>query len=327
MSRPDFTKTWASSRPSIPAISGPDYALGFASYLGAIPPSTDDHDYIMNLQDQRAVWLGQQMLLTVGHEWQSDIAYNLYAVVRSPVNGKLYRSLVASNTGNEPSVSASQWILEESLTQGGIIKITTVGVTSWSVPLAMQLGIIKPKVTVVAGGGGGGGASSATGAAGGGGGGGSSGFRYVDLTGVTSVSVTVGSGGAAGIGIATAPTAGGSSSFGAHISCSGGGAGVNSNGGSTIAGNGGVTVTGADVATLGGSGRYSLVSNGVFAAAGVGGDSQLGKGATAPNVTGTAIAQQVGIAGQNGAGGSGGSAYNATANGGAGGSGLVIIEW
>jgi hypothetical protein len=109
MSRPDFTKTWASSRPSIPTISGPDYALGFANYLGAIPPSTDDHDYIMNLQDQRAVWLGAQMLKAVGHEWQSDISYDQYAVVRSIVNGRLYRSLVASNLGNEPSASPLSW--------------------------------------------------------------------------------------------------------------------------------------------------------------------------------------------------------------------------
>lgn len=111
MSRPDFLKTWASSRPSIPAISDPDYALGFANYLGAIPPSTDDHDYIMNLQDQRAVWLGEQMLNAVGHEWQSDVTYDAYAVVRSPVNGQLYRSLISSNIGNEPSVSGSQWAL------------------------------------------------------------------------------------------------------------------------------------------------------------------------------------------------------------------------
>lgn len=109
MARPDFLKTWASSRLSIPTISDPDYALGFANYLGAIPPSTDDHDYIMNLQDQRAVWLGEQMLLAVGHQWQSDVTYDAYAVTRSPVDGQLYRSLVGGNLGNEPSVSGAQW--------------------------------------------------------------------------------------------------------------------------------------------------------------------------------------------------------------------------
>jgi hypothetical protein len=111
MARPDFEKTWASSRPSIPLISDPDYALGFANYLGSQPPTTDDHDYIMNLQDSRAVWLGEQMLLAVGHEWQDDITYDQYAVVRSPVDGQLYRSLTAGNLNNEPSVSGSDWAL------------------------------------------------------------------------------------------------------------------------------------------------------------------------------------------------------------------------
>lgn len=57
MARPDFTKIWAGSRPSIPEISGGSYAAGWDSYLGPLPPLGDDHDYVMNLQDQRAVWL------------------------------------------------------------------------------------------------------------------------------------------------------------------------------------------------------------------------------------------------------------------------------
>lgn len=130
MSRPDFLKTWASSRTSIPEISDPDYALGFASYLGAIPPSTDDHDYIMNLQDQRAVWLGEQMLNAVGHEWQSDVTYDAYAVVRSPVNGQLYRSLVGSNLGNEPSVSGSQWALGVQPLSTDFLNTTRIDVAS-----------------------------------------------------------------------------------------------------------------------------------------------------------------------------------------------------
>jgi hypothetical protein len=111
MSRPDFTLTWAASRPSIPPISAGNYAAGWDTYLGPLPPLGDDHDYVMNLQDKRAVWLGGQMLKAVGHEWQSDVTYDAFAVVRSPVNGQLYRSLVASNIGNEPSVSGAQWAI------------------------------------------------------------------------------------------------------------------------------------------------------------------------------------------------------------------------
>lgn len=130
MARPDFLKKWASSRVSIPAISDPDYALGFAAYLGSQPPTTDDHDYIMNLQDQRAVWLGEQMLNAVGHEWQSDVTYNAYAVVRSPVNGQLYRSLVGSNLGNEPSVSGVQWSLGVQPLSTDFLNTTRINVAS-----------------------------------------------------------------------------------------------------------------------------------------------------------------------------------------------------
>ena len=62
MVKPDFTKIWAGSRVSIPAISSPDYVKGFAAYLGPLPPQTDDHDYIMNLQDLRALWLEKELV-------------------------------------------------------------------------------------------------------------------------------------------------------------------------------------------------------------------------------------------------------------------------
>jgi hypothetical protein len=111
MARPNFTLKWAGSRLSIPAISAGNYAAGWDTYLGPLPPLGDDHDYVMNLQDSRAIWLGEQMLLAVGHEWQDDVSYDAYAVVRSPVDGQLYRSLASSNLNNEPSVSGSQWAL------------------------------------------------------------------------------------------------------------------------------------------------------------------------------------------------------------------------
>ena len=107
--RPDFAKIWAGSRLSIPEIAGGSYAAGWDTYLGPLPPLADDHDYVMNLQDTRASWLKDQALAAVGHEWQSDIAYSIEAYTRSQVNGKLYKSLEAANTGNEPSVSPAEW--------------------------------------------------------------------------------------------------------------------------------------------------------------------------------------------------------------------------
>ena len=129
MSRPDFTLTWAGSRPSIPSISAGNYAAGWDTYLGPLPPLGDDHDYVMNLQDRRAVWLGGQMLKTVGHEWQADVSYNQYAVTRSPVNGQLYRSLSSGNIGNEPSVSGAKWALGVAETSD-LLNTTRVNVAS-----------------------------------------------------------------------------------------------------------------------------------------------------------------------------------------------------
>lgn len=121
MARPDFTLKWAGSRLSIPAISAGNYAAGWDTYLGPLPPLGDDHDYVMNLQDSRAIWLGEQMLLAVGHEWQDDVTYDAYAIVRSPVDGQLYRSLVGSNLNNEPSASGSEWALGVAPMASGIV--------------------------------------------------------------------------------------------------------------------------------------------------------------------------------------------------------------
>jgi hypothetical protein len=108
MSRPDFSRIWGSDNAPFTPIEASDYAAGWVFRTGA-PPRRVNFDYFQNLSDQRTAWLGEQMLLAVGHEWQDDVTYNEYAVVRSPVNGQLYRSLVGSNLGNEPSVSGAQW--------------------------------------------------------------------------------------------------------------------------------------------------------------------------------------------------------------------------
>ena len=130
MARPDFVKKWASSRPSIPEIGSVDYAGGWLAYLGTTPPSADDHDYVMNLQDERAVWLGEQALLAVGHEWQSDVTYDEDAYVRPVGGGPLYRSLNAVNLNHEPTASPAFWkevaigdVQDASTTVKGIVEL------------------------------------------------------------------------------------------------------------------------------------------------------------------------------------------------------------
>lgn len=132
MARPDFIKLWGGSRPSIPAIGSVDYAGGWLAYLGTTPPSTDDHDYVMNLQDQRAIWLGEQALLSVGHEWQPDVSYDEDAYVRPVGGGPLYKSLNAVNLNNEPTASPLFWdevaigdVVDASTTVKGIVELAT----------------------------------------------------------------------------------------------------------------------------------------------------------------------------------------------------------
>lgn len=108
--RPDFSLIWGADNAPFTPIEASDYTAGWVFRTGA-PPRRVNFDYFQNLSDQRTAWLGEQMLLAVGHEWQDDVSYNAYAVVRSPVNGQLYRSLAGGNLGNEPSVSGSQWAL------------------------------------------------------------------------------------------------------------------------------------------------------------------------------------------------------------------------
>jgi hypothetical protein len=119
MSRPDFSRVWGSANAPFTSIEASDYAAGWVFRTGA-PPRRVNFDYFQNLSDTRHEWLGGQMLLAVGHEWQSDVTYDQYAVTRSPVNGQLYRSLADGNIGNEPSVSGAKWALGISSTSDSL---------------------------------------------------------------------------------------------------------------------------------------------------------------------------------------------------------------
>jgi hypothetical protein len=110
MARPDFENVWGSTNAPFTEITDTDYKAGWVFRTGA-PPRRVNFDYFQNLSDQRHQWLGEQMLQTVGHDWQDDVKYDAYAVTRSPMDGRLYRSLTAGNIGNEPSASGAQWAL------------------------------------------------------------------------------------------------------------------------------------------------------------------------------------------------------------------------
>lgn len=217
------------------------------------------------------------------------------------VAGVLYVSLVNNNVGNAPASSPAQWSQQS---DHGMVVLTST--QSWSVPLAMQLGIIKPKVTVYGGGGGGARSSVVPGPSGGGGGG--IAIGVVDLSGVPTVSVTVGLGGTGGAADPSIGANGGSSAFGGFMSATGGTGGANS-GASAPGGIG----TGGSINQRVGTGQIALrdaSGTSFWGGMGGGGESPFGSSGT-PTPDGF---------GQGGAGRSGAAGVNGAA-------GAVIIEW
>ena len=236
-------------------------------------------------------------------------------------NGLIYFAIQASGPSTAARNPVSEPTYWQQYASHGIIKFDTAGVTNWSVPLAMQLGIIKPKVTVVGAGGGGGAAQSSANYNAAGGGGGAGGFaqEIIDLTGITSVSVTVGDGGTAGIAGGAVAGLGGSSSFGAYCSATGGqgGNGATATSGNSQLGSGGFggVGTGGNINGTGGAGQAGVIS--AFGVAGA--SAGQGKGGVSFY---SALATLGG-----GATGSATVSSSQNINGGAGAPGCVVIEW
>ena len=199
------------------------------------------------------------------------------------------------------------------------------------------------KVTVVGGGGGGGAAGSNSsadpGAAGGGGGGGGGSVKFIDVAAVNSVSVTVGNGGAGSTDpqINAVASSGNTSSFGAYASATGGGGGASGFCGKRLGtGGSGGTGSSGDFNALGGGGQGGMIGRGAFfdtnsfSFAGAGGSSILSPGQKLAH-TNSANSRSAGPSGVLGAGGGGAQVVytsnpGSPSNGGAGGSGCVVVE-
>lgn len=241
--------------------------------------------------------------------YSSEVDYEVPALVFGS-NGLPYLCIQAngpSSTAKDPISEPLYW---EQFALHGRVVITTTGASSWPVPVAMQLGMVRPFITVV-GGGGGGAVSSVAGIASqpNGGSGGGIAKKVVDLTGVSSVSVTVGAGGAASASNPGAGSSGGNSSFGAFCSATGGGGG--SIGPNLNAPGAGV---GGDINENIGYGSFAVrdSANGSFLGGyGGGGSSPMAGSGAAPSIFGH--------------GGGGRLATGVAAAGGS--QGVVIIEW
>lgn len=238
--------------------------------------------------------------------WSSDVDYDVPAIVFGSDRLPYIAVLPSGPSSSVRDPVANSPVYWQQFALGGRIVISASG--AWVPSFAMQLGYIRPKVTVM-GAGGGGGRSGASGVGSGGGGGGGVASSVIDLFGVTSVSVTVGTGGLG----ATAPGAigatGGTTIFGGFLSANGGDGGFGNAAVANGGGSGGLGI-GGSINTSTGPGGAGYASEG-----GNGG----GAGARA------AQANQNGI---NGIGpGGGGSGARFGFNGGNGANGIVIIEW
>lgn len=140
---------------------------------------------------------------------------------------------------------------------------------TWPKPEGLDFCIVK----CWSGGGGSAGGYGASGASGSGGGG-AYGIKRIDAGDLSSTeTVTVGDGGDGATAGANDATAGGASSFGPHLSCTGGNPGQYTGGNGAPGGAGGVA-TGGDVGISGGKGYDGNSTSGT--AFGVGGDAPLG---------------------------------------------------
>lgn len=197
-----------------------------------------------------------------------------------------------------------------------IQKFTSSG--TWNRPTGCK----TVKVTVVGGGGGAGGANSQGGSyTTQGGGGGGAAIEYIDVTGTSSVTVTRGAGGSGGVGsngssAGSAGSSGGTSSFGSFCSATGGSGG---------AGTGGGSATAIGPSANGGNGSGGKINiRGNIGGWGTSGFSIFGGNRSAPTNNGN------GTNGVSNTGAGGGPAvatgYDTARTGGAGGSGIVIVE-
>jgi hypothetical protein len=303
INKPDYSEIWASGG----SIVEPSDVKKQTGWTAEVPPYQWEN-WIQNRQDQMLAHINQHGIAV----WDAETEYQSGKSYVQGSNGLIYVAL-QTHTNQNPvtDVSNVYWFPYQ---QHGIISFAVAGVTNWAVPLAMQIGIIKPKVTVVGGGGGGGGNNNSAVRAPGGGGAGGASIKIVDLTGVTSVSITVGAAGAGGT--TSAGTGGGTSSFGAYNSATGGSGG--SAGVSSGAGGDGGTGIGGDFNLKGGDGASARAPDSTNNNLNWGGDG-------GPSIFGGSCRGGTNVSSTAGTGAGGGA--NAAGSGRPGGVGMVIIEW
>lgn len=236
--------------------------------------------------------------------WSDQVDYAVPALVFGS-DGLLYIALQPSGPATAAQDPVSAPTFWEQFALHGRQVFTSDG--TFTVPMSMQLGYVRPFVKVVGGGGGGARNTGIANGAGGGGGGGVA-EELVNLSGIASVSVTIGAGGAGATIAGNDGAAGGSSAFGAFCSATGG-----SGGSATGEGGAGGVGSGGDI-------NYTIGHGGVSTRAAGDADGQGGYGGGGGSPGGSSGATVPVTRGNGG----GGRIATAAPDGAA---GLVVIEW
>lgn len=192
--------------------------------------------------------------------------------------------------------------------------------TSWSVPANVTQVYAR-----VVGGGGGGGCQSANGALAGGGGAGGVSAGFLAVTPSGSVTYSVGAGGAGATTTGAAGATGGASTFGSLTSNGGLGGGSSNAYGATASGGVGGTASGGNINISGQRGFWGIGTSGVAPVGGQGGAAAFGLGLGGQSSPTPASVGEAGVG--YGSGGGGGCGNGTAIAGGAGASGVIILEY
>jgi hypothetical protein len=106
--KPDLTRVWASGAPG-GNVEDPDVTTPgkfAAGWVAEIPPF-ENFNFLQQLFTQGLAHANEFGIM----QWDTDTEYPIGGWARSTVDNQVYVSLVATNQGNEPSASPTQWIL------------------------------------------------------------------------------------------------------------------------------------------------------------------------------------------------------------------------